>query len=224
MVLFLSGFALALSLSLTGQETSAPEAPTEPREQEEVTVTADPYLAKLSGRLRDAFAAFRDGDYAKAEIEFTFLSQVEVSQGASTRFFLNTFSDARENGTANAGSLAGSASAAANRATDPVGIKGGIAVLHYMKGISEARQSKFGEAKRSLRRAIKADSGHVDARIDLGLIALMTDDKKLALKQIKYLEKVYNRCQKKQKDCGYGEGFKDRFAHLITVYEDATKG
>ncbi len=156
------------------QESAAPK-PAAP--EDEVVVTADPFGTLPDVKLRNAFAAFRTGNYALAETRFNVLA-------TSVRVYLE-FTPVK---------------------TGEFNIREesqGRAVLNYMAGISAARQGEFKRAVAALRRALDLDPNYQDARVDLATILVLAGDLDKAEPHLGRLQKAIDRCKR---ECDVLEG------------------
>ncbi len=199
------------------------------RESEEIVITGKRSRDGLLGRLDDGFAAFKSGDYAKAEYHFQFLSSLEETHIRSQNFFLTTLVSDRARNSGSDGGISGVQSGfngarlaethgigTTKKDLKPAKVRITRAHLIYMQGISEARQEKYKEALISLRRTLKVDPNHYDARVDIALLQAMKGDIRAARKNLLRLAEIVEYCDRKGIACGYEGNLKERVIFLAT--------
>ncbi len=196
LILFLSEFAYAQDTGGIGED--------EEKKIEEIIVEADPLLGRLKGDLKAAFAAFKNGEYALAEIQFKKLEKTQLQA------FLAESAGLRQ--------ILCSQRVTCNFRTNFASkhyMDNAAAVLSYMRGVSQARQGKFAEAQLSFEEALDIDKSYHDARIDLAMVTILAGDTGSAEPHMKRLRRTMRRCSR---DC---ESLTARYAKLDTLYQTA---
>ncbi len=177
---------------------------------DEFEITSDPLVEKLRGAMKDGFQAFLDGDFLKAEKNFTKLAASESHLGLSRRLAgdelglmlelsmsLNggdSFSGEYWNSDPDASKSAGNARARSiYTQLSPSELQIVASKLFYLTALAQAQQGKSKKAVKSFRKALAQNRWNVDARIEYALLALKEGNFDTARKQLARLGRIFDK-------------------------------
>lgn len=149
--------------------------------EEEIVIEA---RRNLSRQIKRGFAAFRAGEFKKAESYFYRVRaghQLNASitfQEFNDMWSINSVTGAREVYTSH-----GDAE-----------VRKALAIIHYMEGMSQLGQGETMSARLSFKRAVQMNPRHFDARADLALIEIDRGKALKIEKHIKRLAKDLSKC------------------------------
>lgn len=158
----------------------------------------------FSKRLQAGLEAFKAGDFEKARAEFRFLSGFTLNQLRLQGEIIRGLAGFR------------TASLADIRPVDQ-----GLAVLIYLKGVSEIRLGDYKQGRHSLRRAARINGALYDALADLVLLEILEGRLDKAEKALKRLERRVEKCGT---DCIYADGLSERLIMVQAAYQQAASG
>ncbi len=204
---------------------------------EEIEINAKQLEKTLRGSLREAFSAYLNGDYAKAERQFSILAtqqfialekQIQGRQafealgsgGQITRATLNLPDDWEgENQAYVAGSRAKARSVFSQA---PFGaLKVTSSQLYFVRGVTELQQNKLKEARNSFRKAVRLNRSNVDARIELALLDFRNGKLEKLPKQLKKIESTIEKLCKRETKCTQIADSRKRFEQVQLAYNNA---
>lgn len=225
--------ACLVALSLTANVQPVDEKKYSSSAQTEIDVVADPLLDELSGTLKDAVKAFTEGEFEKAEIQFSKLANKQLQTALNQHFNRQFAPDilgmpVQRSAPYTLEKLdvealpqlsAPNASVRSNSyLVSGPRLRASASKLYYLRGLAQSRQNKTKEAKRSFERAILLHKNNVDARMDLAILAIKNGDHKTSSRQLARLERTFSRDCAKDK-CPYGTESRDRYSKLKQVFE-----
>ena len=221
-------FSAGTAVGSISQEKTAEKKATD----EDFVVVGDPLLKKLHGKLKGAFEAFENGDFAEAERQFNKLASREFIRAQRQRWNeielptmlalpLNrstTFATDRWDALSE---TPVSASLAIARSKfdlySTARLDAAASKLFFLKGLAQAEQGKFADALKSYRQALRLHKKNVDARVEYALLLLRQNDLAASGKQLKKLAKIFGaKC--KDGRCKYAPESKKRYAQIELAY------
>lgn len=200
------------SLSLQAQDTAVEEDAALERAvvQEEIVIEAKRNLGR---QVQKGFAAFRAGDYEKAE---SYFYRVRARHQLQASITFQAFNDMW-----NVNMPTGARdvhSAASDRE-----VRKALAIIYYMEGMSQQAQGEDMSARRSFLRAINMNPQHFDARADLSLVEIARGKTSAAEKHILRLAKDVQSCDAVD-DAGHCAAVQDRLLQVEMAYGNAVVG
>lgn len=175
--------AVSLALSLFTSPTLAQqEAETETLVDEEIVIQG---RRNLSRHIKKGFAAFQDGDFKRAEDYFY---RVRAGHQLLASLTFQTLSDAW--------SVNGFTGARGVYSTNnDREVRGALAIIHYMEGMSQRAQGENMSARLSFKRALERNAKHFDARADLALVEIENGQPEASVRHIKRLARELEKCE-----------------------------
>lgn len=164
----------------------------------------------LSRQIKNGFAAFRAGDFKKAE---SYFYRVRAGYQLQASITFQEFGDMW-----NFSNLTGGVGVYTTTADQEV--RRALSIIQYMEGMSQRAQGELASARRSFKRAIKLNPGHFDARADLSLVEIERGERDNAEKHIRRLAKDLGRCpQRAAETC---DAIRDRLWQVEAAYGAAS--
>jgi len=194
----------------------------------------DIITVRARGQRDDAMAAFRNGDFELAEIEFQKNARCALRRERNLESAAN---DARRDAarveSSGAGQIgpSGASGPGQGGASQPSGVAGGAATDSitsdreaqpgrtcenrgfqlYMMGLSQLQLGKTDEALKNFKSATSKNKVLYDAHYRIALIALLNGDEKTARQELKKIETILRRCR----DCEAKDDIIQRRDHLV---------
>ena len=167
----------------------------------------------LSRHIKKGFAAFRDGDFRQAE---SYFYRVRAGHQLLASLTFQTLSDAW--------SVNGFTGARGVYSTNnDREVRGALAIIHYMEGMSQRAQGENMSARLSFKRALERNAKHFDARADLALIEIENGKPEASVKHIKRLAKELKSCEDADRS-DICPAIRERLMQVEIAYGDAVSG
>ncbi len=206
-VLLISSLVAGLSFSTIA---SAQEEKAETPVEEEIIVEG---RRNLSRQVEKGFAAFRAGEFEKAETYFYRVRAFHQLRASQTfEQFQDMWGFANLTGAANV-----------DTTTQEIHVRKALSIIHYMEGMSQRAQGDAMGARRSFKRAIGVNPTHFDARADLALIEIERGKMPVTEKHIKRLVRDLDRCDA-DKISDVCAAINDRLLQVEQAYGRAVSG
>lgn len=172
--------SMILGISAAAPAMSAEEIAEQPIVEEEIIIQG---RRNLSRHLKNGFAAFREGNFKKAESYF-YRSRVGNAAFASDPDgMLRNLSYATIYGPDRLFS-----------STQHHEFRRANSIIYYMEGMSQLAQGRHMSARRSFMNALGTNPKHFDARADLALIEIKRGKFEVSATHIKRLAKDFSKC------------------------------
>lgn len=184
LILALIATGLATSSSVLIAKSEVPAPSNDVAVDEEIIVEGKRALVP---RLRRGFEAFDAGEFKVAEQYFRGIRLSEFQRKADNfTDWLNMLSPG-ENTRMSGKHLD-------IRSSDPWR-RQAYAILYYMEGMAQLAQGETKSARITLKKAIRMDPRHFDARADYALLLIQGSEPKKAEKHIERLDKLFRKCR-----------------------------
>ncbi|UTW58354.1 hypothetical protein KFE96_16260 [Kordiimonas sp. SCSIO 12603] len=230
----LLGLQLIVSASSLAYTEKGNPLPVQP--DEEIEINAKQLEKTLRGSLREAFSAYHEGDYPKAEKQFSILAtqqfiafekQIQGRQafealgngGQITRATLNLPDDWEgENQAYTAGSRAKALSVFSQAPAGALRVTS--SQLYFVQGVTELQQNKLEEARKSFQKSLRLNRTNIDSRIELALLDLRSGDLEALPEQFKNIETIIERLCRRETKCVQIASSKKRFEQVQLAYNN----
>ncbi len=234
-------FHLALSgaSAFTFEADDKKQATAQDTVKEQPVIKTDKLERKLRNATKQAFKAYNNGDFEKAEKYFSVLANKQfialekqkrgresfetLGRGSTlSRVGLSLPDDwDGDNEAYVAGSRAKSRSIYTQSA--PTSLWKTASKLFFVKGVTELQQSKSDEAQNSFQKAIRFNKSNIEARIEHVLIDLRMGNFKDIDVQLKSINIVFKKLCKNKNKCAEIQDSQHRFEKIQLAYNNMKK-
>lgn len=228
---------LSLQLIISASSFAYAETNNPAKPDEEIEISAQKLQKTLRGSLREAFNAYHQGDYAKAERQFSILATRQFIEfqkqvrGREAIEFMGNEADKLNRTSLNLADdwegenqayIAGSrAKARSVFSQAPLGaLQTTSSQLYFIKGVTELRQDKLKEARNSFKKAVQLNRANIDARIELALLDFRNGELEKLPKQFKKIESTIEKLCRRETKCSQIAGSKKRFEQVQLAYNN----
>ncbi len=230
-------FSLNLIVSASSLAYAEKGNPVPVQPDEEIEINAKQLEQSLRGSLKEAFNAYYNGDFSKAERQFSILATrqfiefqkqirgreafefLENEAGMLNRTSLNLADDWEGENQAYVAALRAKSRSVFSQA--PLGaLQTTSSQLYFVKGVTELQQSKLKEARNSFRKAVRLNRANIDARIELALLDFRNGELEKLPKQFKKIESTIERLCKRETKCVQITDSKKRFEQVQLAYNN----
>lgn len=177
--------SMVLGISAAVPVMAAEGVEEQPIEEEEIIIQG---RRNLSRQVKNGFAAFRDGNFEKAE---SYFYRVRAGYMLQSEGLFAEFSGIGSFGTfSNVGSVYSS--------TQDHEVRRALAIIMYMEGMSQRGQGRHMSARRSFLNVLRVNPKHFDARADLALIEIERGKAESSVRHIERLARDFGKCDAKR--------------------------